>query len=793
MKTKQKYAAIIILILFCTACIAFINLPAVRPDIQNPYEAYNSYLADLREEEILKEKLVDTKLSVDFSQKHHFYAEDLMIELSVVGGSTRENADVEIYYTLDSETPDKDHGILYTSLINIQAHDDINAHVIKAIAYSADEKSDVFTHTYFVGKDVHGRFNTYVVSLSTDPDHLYGHENGILVPGKLREDYIRDNPEEKVSSGTPANFNLRGRDGERPVYVEIWDSQENLLVSHAAGVRVHGGYSRANEHKSLRLIARKEYDPENGKFKYPFFDTLTSDTAEEFIIDRFDQLILRHGGNDARISFLREELVSRLALQSGFRGARHCVPVSVFINGEYYGFSWLHNRYKGKDIAYINEVEETDVYYVDIVEKTSETKARITGDEKDRDDFRRMYSYSFMDLTDDAALKELEGLLDIDNFLRYYALRIYINEQDWPRGNMSAYKLPDSESDGRWRYLLYDSDVTFLDVEAKSISRLLGRVDPSDYLYNNGNSSMLQALLMRKDLQDKFSNIICDYANTIFSPQVFSESIDTLYSSMQNEIAYNISKFGYPQKIETYIESYKTFVNERFSYIKSDLMNLFGYSGDMYFVSIKGAEGANAFLNTIPLESGQSVSGSYFIENSIILSAEADFEHEFDCWIVNGKRYNYPAIELKSLDGAEISAELFVRPKPFDELMIRKVYFSSNRDWIELYNPTEYSISTKGYFLSDDAEHIKKYALKSYTINPGGTLMVACKNNRSNETLMWPITNFNLKSGETLFLSDFKKNVSSTVLLQELRKDQHLVFDFKKGMYRRAPCYNNGQ
>ena len=52
---------------------------------------------------------------------------------------------------------------------------------------------------------------------------------------------------------------MSGRESERDMYVEVYDSKGNQLIAQAAGGRVVGGYSRANEQKSWRLIARNEY------------------------------------------------------------------------------------------------------------------------------------------------------------------------------------------------------------------------------------------------------------------------------------------------------------------------------------------------------------------------------------------------------------------------------------------------------------------------------------------------------------------------------------------------------
>ena len=53
-------------------------------------------------------------------------------------------------------------------------------------------------------------------------------------------------------------------------------------------------------------------------------------------------MILRDGGDDYQQSGLREELVHRLAREAGFATYEEVVPVVVYMNGEYYGFFWMH-------------------------------------------------------------------------------------------------------------------------------------------------------------------------------------------------------------------------------------------------------------------------------------------------------------------------------------------------------------------------------------------------------------------------------------------------------------------
>lgn len=49
-----------------------------------------------------------------------------------------------------------------------------------------------------------------------------------------------------------------------------------------------------------------------------------------------------------------------------------------------------------------------------------------------------------------------------------------------------------------------------------------------------------------------------------------------------------------------------------------------------------------------------------------------------------------------------------------------------NSDWVEITNPGEQSISLKGYYLSDNALELKKYALPNMSLKPGKSLLVYC-------------------------------------------------------------------
>ena len=223
-------------------------------------------LSDEGIEENFQDNTVEDTLNpgISFVQQDYFYEDTVFIEIE-------SDKPCQIYYTRDGSDPDKSKE-LYSDKIELTAGTETKLYCIKAKGYYEDgTETDTITHSYFVGKEVHSRFDTLVFSIISDPYNLYDYEYGILIEGKLRDDYIKENPHAIIQPPDPANYNMRGRESERKIYLEVLEPDGTAVISQKAGVRVYGGWSRANLQKSLKLYARKEYDPVNNKFRYEFF------------------------------------------------------------------------------------------------------------------------------------------------------------------------------------------------------------------------------------------------------------------------------------------------------------------------------------------------------------------------------------------------------------------------------------------------------------------------------------------------------------------------------------------
>jgi len=178
----------------------------------------------------------DTTLTLFFSETEHFHASDIFVEITASLPNAR------IFYTLDGSMPTVDSN-MYVNPLRLRGGRTTSATVLRAIAVYEDEITRAKTFTYFIGEDVFDRFDTVVFSLSADPEHLFDHYVGILVPGALREEFVRANPGRHIIPTDPANFNWRGREeGERPVQIEVFYPNGNVCLCRRQGYvcLVHG-------------------------------------------------------------------------------------------------------------------------------------------------------------------------------------------------------------------------------------------------------------------------------------------------------------------------------------------------------------------------------------------------------------------------------------------------------------------------------------------------------------------------------------------------------------------------
>lgn len=401
-----------------------------------------------------------------FSVESGFYEDAFYLEITAPEGC-------RIYYTLDSSIPDR-NSIPYTGPVyidNATFHENTysmieevslpnwqsvppdflidKCTVIRAVAIPDSsvqyQNSEVITKSYFVGFSPDYFDNCGVISLVTDPDNLFDSHKGIYVTGDTLEKYLAaaETPDDTPWAYLPANYSERGQQWEREAVATFWDPQGNLLLTKDIGIRTQGGWSRAFNPRSLNLFAREEYDG-TPYFPFDFFDNGK----------QLDILTLSVDGSGGYITRLNNYLMSQRAKDTACCIAEHR-PYVMFLDGEYWGFYWLTEKYNSNYLQETYGLGNSDIIFI----KNEELEA---GYEEDFFVYKQMIQFfANHDMSHIPNYNRACELIDMDSFLDYYATMIYVGRSfDWPNYNESLWRtreVSDSPyADGKWRWIFYD-------------------------------------------------------------------------------------------------------------------------------------------------------------------------------------------------------------------------------------------------------------------------------------------------------------------------------------------------
>lgn len=406
--------------------------------------------------------------------------------------------------------------------------------VVKAVA--VDElgiMSPITTGTYII--DDHNEYDGIeIISISTNPEELFGAESGICVPGNEYTLY-QDLEGNGSKSELGANYKLRGTMSERRVTMEYFNSDHALVFCQDCGFRVRGGMSRDNAQKSFNIFSREEYS--ESKF---FKEGILNQSNNEHSVSLYT------GGQDNIYKF-KDALFCRLmkgtdvAVYSG-------KPCYLFLNGNFWGLYWLCDRY---DRQYFVNNYNTNYYSTVVLkvnEYTTEEDYRISKYEQ------LLKFVESTDLSNDINYNHFCSMVDIQSLMEYYAANFYIaHTNDWPYSNVGLWR----EEGGKWQYCIYDINSTSMSpIENEEIDTR-GAIRDDVVL-----SSLFQNAKFRKDFYETFIRL----EDTVFQPDRVIKEIRHIDNEFGSHLGSTWDHY-YSEDVEayynTYVEDLIKFFSER--------------------------------------------------------------------------------------------------------------------------------------------------------------------------------------------------------------------------------------
>lgn len=499
--------------------------------------------------------------TVIFSSKGGFYEETFALQLYHI------NQQYHIRYTTNGNRPTAQSPVYADSLwldetkysesniytIQISPDDlvfvpDSVKHciVIRAAVFDENDScvSQVMTQSYFIkalGCDTHG---LPTVSICADSLDLFDYESGIFVPGAYFDTLDPD---------WSGNYYQSGMEWERPMNIEFYEL-DNTGINQQAGIRTHGGNGRRFQQKCVKIYAREEYGKK--RFKHKFFETIPINNFKHLVLKPFAASWNQSGVND----HICNQIASQLNLES--LASR---PVVLYLNGEYWGIYYIHER---PDERYLEDHYGVDIDHVNIMANWVDVADHGTAA-----NFIDLFRWvEEADLTTPEDYAYFESHVDIDNFVDYQIFEMFIENCDWPANNMRCWQ----EDNGPWRWIFYDGDACLLWMTFYAFDNAVYDGD-SIWPSSAGSTLFFRKLLENEDFQSRFISRFQELLNTSFSNEVTSPIFEEIKLRIEPEVPLQSERFGFPESMEEWasdMAKVEYFLRARPNYVLEPLNDL---------------------------------------------------------------------------------------------------------------------------------------------------------------------------------------------------------------------------
>ena len=571
-----------------------------------------------------------------------------------------------IRYALDGAVPDESSPI-YTAPITINQNTVVRARIFRQNYLPSPTQ----TETYFINID----HNLPIISLVTDTENLFNEETGIYSYG------------DNFEFGYPyfgANF---WQDWERPIHFSILET-DGIHFSFDGGIKIFGGWSRANDQRSFSLFARSKYGPK--QIDYPLFSDNSYDTYQAFI--------LRNSGNDWQSTMMRDGTLTGL-MRSSILETQAYKPTVAYINGEFWGLYNMREKVNEHFLASRHNIDPDEIQIMEL------NSLPIHGSSEDYEDLIDFASNT--NFVNDINYDMISDLVDIDNIIMYYLAQIYFNNTDWPGNNIKYWK----ETGGKWKWILFDTDFGFgrwnyFDFQNNTLQFALQANGP-EWPNPPWSTLLFRRLNQNLSFRQKFINQFADEMNSRFLEDRVHTHIDSTRDLISSEISKQRQRWGESANDWSgNVKNMKDFASERSSFCRQHILDVYNLPDD-HILQILNTQPANGYvqLNSLTIEES-NWSGYYFENVPISVTAIPRPGYKFVEWQADISGTD-PYQEINMITSMQIRPIWELDEDYQYGVVINEINYNSDStndtgDWIELYNSNDEAMNLSGWIFKDD-------------------------------------------------------------------------------------------
>ena len=292
---------------------------------------------------------------------------------------------------------------------------------------------------------------------------------------------------------------------EKTAYVEYFDSARNIIFSQRAGIQIDGGWggARANPQHSFRV----ELD-----------DAVLGDGPVDYQLipdkpnrARYSRFYLRNGSNQYLVYPYKDACQVRIMGSGTNNYYSAWRPVSVYINGNYFGLYELREKF---DAEYYETLEGADPAQTDILTLSAWYNFVLRAVEGSVDPFYEdLAAFTLLDPADTSFWDSADQHFDLAWYTDYIIGESWMGNTDWPWNNIKIYR--SDKSGYRWRFCLIDQELAMLpngwtDCYFDHIQYMM-TFDPA-----NPYISIWQKSMLNDRFRNYFVNRFADVMNTAY-------------------------------------------------------------------------------------------------------------------------------------------------------------------------------------------------------------------------------------------------------------------------------------
>lgn len=597
----------------------------------------------------------------------------------------------KIYYTIDCSKPDS-NSIQWDGKPLVLKKPSI----IRAIAYSESKISSNTVTKSFINND---NPEIAIVSISTNPENLFSDSVGLL----------------------NSNPNLL-RNIEYECNVEYQDINESIYAINC-GLSLQGNLSKTLDQKALKLTARNSY--EENRFNFSFFDEYPN-------LKQTKRLSLRNCSMDWSQTMIRDAFANKLCQLLKLDDYELVKPIIVFLNSKYWGLYNFQTRINSSYLSDKYSILENDINV--LIYNSFPDK----GDNISYINFVDSL-YNTKNCTDEFLLKNI----DLNSFTEYFFIQFYSANYDWPHRNSKIWNSPSKSL--KWKWIPYDFDESFLHYHINS--SLFERIEDSSLGIDKYNvfypiyKKVLESNTLRNSIFSRFQDLL----NYTFQHEKILPIFNQLVLERNSEITKQ--KQRWPNSLINYeenLDGIRLFIEKRPLVLLNQVVDLFYKEGLSKFKLITNITNAGTF-NFNSLSFVDSISGLFIKELPLTITAKPNKGYKFIGWNCDTTHNStitiYPTEDMEIIAYFEKNDNEENPQIVINEIMYKSPDSKDTKDWIELYNNSDFQIDLSGWIFKDsDDSH--KYVIDSGTIiSPDDYLVLI--NDKSEFTSNYPfISNF---------------------------------------------------